>query len=93
MQQAMQQQDSMIDELAQGVSRLKDQTRVIGDESRMHVNLLNDMETNLETAQAGLDAETNRAARLKDDQSIWKLQLGVAGLSILFILLLLMGLS
>ena len=90
---AMQQQDAMIDELAMGVGRLRDQTQVIGDEARLHVTLLNEMETNLDIAHAGLDAETRRAAQLREDQSLWRLQLIVAGLSITFVLLLLLGMS
>mmetsp|Transcript_9360 Transcript_9360/g.23303 ORF Transcript_9360/g.23303 Transcript_9360/m.23303 type:complete len:192 (+) Transcript_9360:114-689(+) len=90
---AMQQQDAMIDELAVGVGRLRDQTQVIGDEARMHVDLLDNMEQNLDTAHDGLDAETRRAARLKEDQSVWRLQLIVAGLFVLFILLFFMGMS
>ena len=93
MARAMEQQDNMIDELAVGVSRLRDQTQVIGDEARMHVNLLNDMETNLDAAHVGLESETRRAAQLKEDQSVWRLQLTVAGLSVLLVLLILMGLS
>lgn len=90
---AMQQQDAMIDELAVGVGRLRDQTQVIGDEARMHVDLLNDMEQNLDNAHDGLDSETRRAARLKEDQSVWRLQLIVAGLFVLFVLLFFMGMS
>lgn len=93
MAQAMRQQDDMIDDLAVGVSRLRDQTQVIGDEARMHVNLLNDMESNLDSAHAGLESETRRAAQLKEDQSVWRLQLIVAGLSILLVLLILSGIS
>jgi hypothetical protein len=93
MAMALRQQDDMIDELAVGVSRLRDQTQVIGEEARMHVNLLNDMEINLDAAHAGLEGETRRAAQLKEDQSLWRLQLTVAGLSVLFVLLLLIGLS
>ena len=93
MAMAMQQQDAMIDELAVGVGRLRDQTQVIGDEARMHVDLLNNMEQNLDTAHDGLDAETRRAARLKEDQSVWRLQLIVAGLFVLFILLFFLGMS
>jgi len=93
MAMAMQQQDAMIDELAVGVGRLRDQTQVIGDEARMHVDLLNDMEQNLDTAHDGLDAETRRAARLKEDRSVWRLQLIVAGLFVLFVLLFFMGMS
>ena len=93
MAMAMRQQDDMIDDLAVGVGRLKNQTAAIGDEAKMHVNLLNDMETNLDSAQAGLNEETRRAARLREDQSLWRLQLIVAGLFILLVLLILMGLS
>jgi hypothetical protein len=93
MSAAMRQQDDMIDELAVGVNRLKHQTIAIGDEAKLHVNLLSDMETNLDTAYAGLEGETRRAAQLKEDSSIWRLQLIVAGLSVLLILLILLGLS
>lgn len=93
MQLAMQQQDAMIDELAVGVGRLKHQTHAIHEEAGMHVNLLNEMEVNLDSAQQGLEDETRRAARLKEDQSVWRLQLIVAGLSILLVLLILMGIT
>ena len=93
MQLAMQHQDALIDELAVGVGRLKDQTVAIHDEAGMHVNLLNEMEGNLDSAQQGLEDETRRAARLREDQSVWRLQLIVAGLSILLVLEILMGLS
>lgn len=93
MTMALRQQDEMIDELAVGVGRLKNQTISIGDEARMHVNLLNEMDTNLDAAYAGLESETRRAARLREDQSVWRLQLIVAGLFILLVLLILMGLS
>jgi len=93
MQLAMRQQDELIDELAVGVGRLKNQTITIGDEAKMHVNLLHDMEQNLDLAHEGLEGETRRAARLREDQSVWRLQLIVAGLFILLILLILMGFS
>jgi hypothetical protein len=90
---AIQQQDALIDELAVGVGRLKHQSQGIQDEAKMHVRLLNDMEANLDTAYAGLEDETRRAARLKEDQSVWRLQLIVAGLSIVLVLLVLVGLT
>lgn len=93
MTMAMRQQDALIDDLAVGVGRLKHQTVAVGEEARMHVNLLNDMDTGLDAAQQGLEDQTRRAARLKEDQSVWRLQLIVAGLFILLILLILMGLS
>lgn len=91
---ALNRQDEMIDQLASGVSRLKTQTMAIGEEASMHVNLINDMDTGLDAAQAGLQEETRRAAVLREDnQSIWKLQLVVAGLSVLLVLLIFLGLS
>lgn len=93
MAMAMQQQDEMIDTLGVGVGRLKNQSAAINDEARLHVNLLNDMDTNLDAARSGLEDETRRAARLKEDQNIWRLQLIVAGLFILLVLLIVMGLS
>lgn len=60
---------------------------------KMHVNLINNMDNNLDEAHSGLEDQTRRAARLKEDQSVWRLQLVAAGLFILLILLILMGLS
>jgi len=93
MSMAMRQQDDLLDELAIGVGRLRDQTQLIGEEAKMHVNLLGDMEDNLHHARDGLEAETKRAARIKEDQSVWRLQLTVAGLGVLMILLILAGLN
>jgi hypothetical protein len=93
MAMAMRQQDDMIDDLAVGVGRLRDQTQLIGEESRMHVQLLGTMDGNLDQAHQGLEAETRRAAQLKEDQSVWRLQLILAGLSVLLVLLILLGLS
>ena len=93
MSSALERQDEMIDQLASGVSRLKTQTMAIGDEANMHVNLINEMETGLDAAQQGLQEETRRAAALREDQSIWKLQMVVAGLSVLLVLLVFLGLS
>ena len=44
---ALRQQDDMIDELAVGVGRLKNQTRMIHEESKAHVGLLDEMDTNV----------------------------------------------
>jgi hypothetical protein len=90
---ALQQQDDMIDELGVGVSRLKNQTLLINDEAKLHTTLLGQMEENVEAAQVGLEGETRRAELVRENQSVWKLQLIVAGLTILLVLLILMGLS
>jgi hypothetical protein len=93
MAMAMRQQDAMIDELAVGVGRLKTQTAAISEEATMHNRLLNQMDEGLDAAYAGLEDETRRAATLREDQSVWKLQLIVAGLVVLLILEIFLGLT
>lgn len=93
MAMAMRQQDDMIDQLAVGVGRLKNQTAAIGEEANMHVNLINDMDTNLDAAFNSLEDQTRRAASLREDQSLWRLQLIVAGLFILLVLEIFLGLT
>ena len=91
MNMVIQQQDSVLDQISEGVSRLHHQSSAISEEALLQNNLLNDMENNLDAAHEGLGQEARRAQQMREDGSIWKLQLIVAGLSILFVLLLLMG--
>ena len=88
----LQQQDEMLNELASGVGRLKDQSKLIGEEAKMHVHLLDRMDQDVELAQGGMESETMRALKLKEDKSVWKLQLIIAGLTILLVILILSGL-
>lgn len=90
---AMKQQDDMIGELADGVGRLKDQTLLINDEARLHNRLLDDMSGDVEAAREGMESETARMERLREERSVWRLYMIIAGLSVLLVLLLLMGLS
>jgi hypothetical protein len=87
------QQDEMIDDLAIGVERLKQQSQMIGDEAKLHLNLLGDMENQVDIAQSGLEGETRRADQLRANKSIWRLQMIVVGLSVLLVLLILTGLT
>lgn len=90
---ALRHQDDMIDDLAVGVGRLKTQTHMIHDESRAHVRLLDEMDNNVDLANQGLEEETRRAMRLREEKSVWRLHLIIVGLSVLLFLLILMGLS
>ena len=90
---ALRQQDDMIDELAIGVGRLKNQTNMIHQETNAHVRLLDEMDHNVDMANQGLEDETRRAMRLKEESSVWRLHLIIVGLSVLLFLLILMGLS
>jgi hypothetical protein len=87
MSMAIQRQDSLIDELAVGVSRLRDQSHLIGDEAALQVNLLSDMESNIDTAHDQLGNQARQATRLLNEVALWKLQLIVAGLTISFFFL------
>jgi hypothetical protein len=93
MNMAMRQQDEMIDQLAVGVGRLKQQSTLIGEEANMHVHLISEMDTHLDAATASLQDQTRRAATLREEQSLWRLQLIVAALSVLLVLEVLFGLS
>ena len=90
---ALAQQDAMIDELAAGVGKLKDTSRVIGEEAKYHVNLLNNMDRDMEIARNGLADETNNALKLKEDGSVWRLSMIICGLITLMIFLILCGIS
>lgn len=91
MRQAMQRQDGVIDQLSAGLGRLRDQSWAIHDEAGLHSRLLDDMEVNMDVAHEVLGAEARRAAQLREDGSVWRLQLIVAGLSVSFVLLVLLG--
>ena len=91
--QALRHQDQMIDELASGVGRLKDQTHMIHEEAGMHNRMLDQMDGDVENARLGLEAETLRAQKLKEDQSVWRLYMIIAGLSFLLFLLIMTGLG
>eukprot|EP00540_Astrosyne_radiata_P019605 CAMPEP_0116835542 /NCGR_PEP_ID=MMETSP0418-20121206/7603_1 /TAXON_ID=1158023 /ORGANISM="Astrosyne radiata, Strain 13vi08-1A" /LENGTH=166 /DNA_ID=CAMNT_0004465221 /DNA_START=89 /DNA_END=589 /DNA_ORIENTATION=- len=88
---AIQQQDDMIDELAVGVGRLKQQSHMIGEEARLHLGLLGDMEEQADRAQTGLAEETRHAETIRDNQSVWRLQLTICVLFTLLIVLVLKG--
>ena len=90
---ALRQQDDMIDELAVGVGRLKTQTGLIHQEANAHVRLLDEMDNNVDLANQGLEEETRRAMKLREEKSVWRLHLIIVGLSVLLFLLILMGLS
>ena len=93
MTMALRQQDDMIDQLAVGVNRLKQQTTIIGEEANMHVNLMNDIDDHIDATYNTIRDQTLRTAALREDQSIWKLQLIIVALTILLVLEVLAGLS
>lgn len=59
-------QDEMIADIESGVDRLHGQAIAIGDETKSQVRLLDDLDTNVESATAALHAEAKHAAEIKD---------------------------
>lgn len=55
--------DRMLEELSQGVGRLKTQSTLINEETSLHVRLLDDMEGDAATASAGLRSEARHAEK------------------------------
>ena len=90
---ALRQQDDMLADLSTGVSRLKDQTYAIHDETRLHNRLLDEMEGDVDLARQGMEEGALRAAKVKEERNLWRLYMIIAGLSVLLFLLILMGLS
>mmetsp|Transcript_14498 Transcript_14498/g.29944 ORF Transcript_14498/g.29944 Transcript_14498/m.29944 type:complete len:107 (-) Transcript_14498:46-366(-) len=93
MQQALHQQDASLDELSAGMDRLKNTTQAIHEEATEQTRLLGGMEGEADEAQSELDADIALTqARIKEDKSVWKLQLIVVALSALLVLILFQGL-
>lgn len=90
---ALRQQDDMLADLSTGVTRLRDQTYAIHDETRLHNRLLDDMEGDVDLARQGMEEGALRAAKVKEERNLWRLYMIIAGLSVLLFLLILMGLS
>ena len=56
----------MILDIGNGVSRLNQQAKAIGEEAKMHTRLLDDLDGTVELATAGLQAEAKHAATIKE---------------------------
>lgn len=66
---------------------------MINDESNLHVKLLDDMEGGVEAATMGLRAEAKHAEKIREQSSVCKLYIVIAGLTGLLVFLLVMGFS
>jgi len=83
----------MLDQLGAGVGRLHTQAKMINEESTLHVNLLSDMDEDVEAATMGLRQEAKHAEKIREQSSVCKLYLIIAGESALLTFLLVMGFS
>ncbi|KAJ1426757.1 hypothetical protein B484DRAFT_450528 [Ochromonadaceae sp. CCMP2298] len=64
--QIMKQQDEMVLELGSGVDRLHHKALLIGDEAKTHTRLLDELDTNVESATDALTTETAHAAEIRE---------------------------
>mmetsp|Transcript_8055 Transcript_8055/g.13402 ORF Transcript_8055/g.13402 Transcript_8055/m.13402 type:complete len:229 (-) Transcript_8055:1043-1729(-) len=89
----MKQQDEMILELGSGVDRLHDKARVIGDETKTHTRLLDDLDTNVEIATAALQAEAAHAAEIKEKGQVCYMYICIAVEVAILLLLIILAFS
>mmetsp|Transcript_22041 Transcript_22041/g.28533 ORF Transcript_22041/g.28533 Transcript_22041/m.28533 type:complete len:115 (-) Transcript_22041:296-640(-) len=93
MQQMLEQQDDNLDELATGMDHLKNTTKAIHEEATEQTRLLGGMEGDTDKAQDELDKDIRLTTeRIGQDQSVFKLNVIIAGEAVLLVLILLKGL-
>ena len=84
----MRQQDDVLGDISRGVGNLKQHAENIGQETDMHVRLLDEMEGDVGDAQDGLQNETERATRVRKSSNNCKLYLCIILLFVVLIILL-----
>ena len=77
-QDIMKLQDDMVREIGTGVDRLHGKARIIGEEAKAHVRLLDDLDTNVEIASAALHAEAQHAAEIKEKGKVCYMYICIA---------------
>lgn len=89
-QDIMKLQDDMVREIGTGVDRLHGKARIIGEEAKAHVRLLDDLDTNVEIASAALQAEAHHAAEIKEKGKVCYMYICIAvEIAVLLLLLIL----
>jgi hypothetical protein len=63
--QLMAEQDLLLDEISGGVDRLHERAVNINDETKLHTNLLSDMDGDVDKALVGMRAETKHAIEVR----------------------------
>lgn len=64
-EQVIKLQDGMLEDISKGVDNLKQKAHIIGEEAKIHVRLLDDLDGNVELATAGLQNETRHAETIR----------------------------
>ena len=81
--------DEMILDIGNGVSRLNQQAKAIGEEAKMHTRLLDDLDGTVELATAGLQTEAKHAATIKEKSRLcWMYMCIIVELIVLLLLVL-----
>lgn len=63
-------QDEMLEDMSKGLDRIHGQALAINDETKVHVRLLDDLDTNVDLAANALQAEAKHAERIKDTANV-----------------------
>jgi len=86
-EEALKEQDSILEDISSGVDRLFRRALVIGDEAAAHTRLLDAMDDNVDTTQRALKEEAKHAAEVREKSRSFYLYLCIA-FEVLVILLL-----
>ncbi|CAN0041235.1 unnamed protein product [Ascophyllum nodosum] len=89
--ETMREHERMLEELGQGVGRLKTQSTLINDETSLHVRLLDDMEGEAASASAGLRTEARHAENIRAKTKTFNLYVIIGVLSVILIILICAG--
>lgn len=93
MQEKIKNQDDMVLEIGLGVDRLRNKALVIGEESKSHVRLLDDLDSNVEIATAALQEEAKHAAEIKEKGKVCYMYICIAVEVFIIVLLLIIAFS
>ena len=86
-EEALKEQDSILEDISSGVDRLFRRALVIGDEAAAHTRLLDAMDDNVDLTQRALKEEAKHAAAIREKSRSFYLYLCIA-FEVLIILLL-----
>lgn len=84
-------QDEMLVDIEKGVGRLHEKALEIGDETKLHTRLLDDLDSNVDIATAALQAEAKHAEKIKEQTKMcWMYICIIVEVMVLVLLLVLM---
>ena len=90
-QEVMKQQDAMLEDIGKGVNRLYVQAKNIGEETKTHVRLLDDLEAHVDDTTVALTSEAKHAETVREKSQACWMYICVAIEVIILILLLMIA--